>query len=205
MQLHKAEPTLVPNVNVFVCCYDNGRLVQRKEVHNVITDTGQEWVMNRLAASSLAIDPPLPMTTALPKYIGVGVGGVLQPDNTFANTQVEVASVEWVEDPIPLANGDFMKQVEANAGGTRHRPNRFTNRYIAKFLETDLAFIGQTTGISGVQVDTVVEVSEAGLYLSTADLGYTPGTANDMICYATFDPISVRPGRVVEFTWEFRI
>lgn len=204
----RLEDSLLDKFNFRLRVYEaDGRLHSEQEVHNVLTDTGRRWLLRALAGANLSVDPPTPLDTAKPKYMGFGVGGILQTDPQFANTQVEQSAVQWVEDPVPFVNPgtpQYLKQIESISDGSRHFPTDFILRHICKVLETEITFTGATTGVSGVVVNTQVPVSEAGLYLSTADPNYTPGTANEMICYANFDPVDFRPGLVGEAVWEFR-
>ena len=204
----KTEDSLLDRFNFRLRTYDpRGLLVDEKTVHNVLTNAGRSWLLRALAASSFDVDPPTPLETAKPKYMGFGVGGILQTDAQFANTQVEQSEVQWLEDPVPFSDSGtpvYLKQIEAINSGSRHFPTDYVLRHICKILETEVTFVGATAAISGVVVDTQVPVSEAGLYLSTADPQYTPGSANDLIAYANFDPIPFRPGLVGEAVWEFR-
>lgn len=192
--------------NVRLRQYEDDKLVDERTVHNVLTDTGRAWTLRRLCASSFVPVPPTPLDTALPQYMGFGVGGILQTDTRFDRTQVELSTVTALEDPVVFSTGPdvYLKAVEGSSETDRHFPTAYTHRYICKILETEIAFAGATSG-KGVVMNTAVDLSECGLYLSTANVAAAVGDANGLIAYAAFSPWPVRPGRVIEVIWEFRI
>jgi len=160
------------------------------------------------------VDPPLPHVTTRIKYIGLGCGGALQTDANLPHAQTELVTVVALEDPVPYSeNGavkTYLKQVDNQlVNSSVYFPGTFRTRFIVDVAETELSFDGNVTAKTGHVVGTSVPVSEAGLYLSSAEPTYGNGGAdptgpNDLVCYNIFEPIIVTPNVVLRLEWELR-
>lgn len=210
-----------PRVNVKVLVIENGRVVAQRRTHNVMTNSGRNWLMQLLGSSDYAQSPPTAHTTAKLKYVGFGCGGVLQSDPAaqgFLNKQAEIASVVALEDPVPLSVAGtvktFLGTLNDQRSGTIHFPGIGRTVFIRNVLETEISFAGNVTKGSNVVVGTEVPISEAGLYLSTATptydsanpgLGGDPVAANSLAAYNLFDPVVVTPSVSLRIEWEIRV
>lgn len=199
-----------------------GDIVDERKTHNVLINVGRKWLRNVVGASAYpaGVDP-LPITgfggpsgAARTKYIGLGVGGALQT-GAFLNTQTEVVTVSQMEDPVLIlpdaisGDGDkWLKQV-APQNVVEAFPTDFSISFVASFLETEVSFtpgqmaLGSSTMIMGPSVP----ISEAGLFVSTADEDVDPLTAPNnvsMIAYNIFEPITKTPNFVLRVAWTLR-
>lgn len=200
---------LNPRVNVRVSRYErqsDGSLVfaEQRETHNVMTTAGRAWLATRLGASAYG-DPPTPVETAVIRYVGFGVGGYLQTNagsTLYRHSQYELASVVALEDAVPISPGVYLKQVDPqDKSSTVNFPGVGRALFVCNVAETEISFVGATSYASLQPVGQAVAISEAGLYLSDANVG---AATNVPICYDTFDPITVTPNAVIRIEWEIR-
>lgn len=208
------------NMNVSIELIDReGRVVDQRTSHNVLTNTGREWLA-RLVGASAFTDPsaPTPHTPHRVMYMGFGCGGVLQTGTDFARSQSALVGVTALEDPVPfrpvdpadvanLANTSFyyLKRVDAQTVADTYFPAPFRTRFITTIAETEISFTASRAFRSQTLVGTEVMISEAGLYLSSADPALTdPTQQNSLIAYDVFDPMPVTPLVSMRTRWEFR-
>src|SRR5215204_2983307 len=62
--------------NVFITARERGKVIARREGHNVWTDPGRDYL--RRVTSLSAQDPDVPVVDTRPKYLQFGVGGKTQ-------------------------------------------------------------------------------------------------------------------------------
>jgi hypothetical protein len=207
-------------VNVYITARERGKLRRdlSRTSHNVFVNGGRAWLARQVGASDYSADPPTAHSTAKIKYMGLGCGGALQTDNSFANTQTEVVTVDALQDPVPVSrSGDlrtYLKQVHNQQINTTYFPDNYRTRFICELIEGEVSFAGNETRVSGTTVGTSVPVSEIGLYLSDAKTGYSqptpqpgeadPAAANNLVAYNIFDPIPITPNVVLRIEWELR-
>ena len=211
---------LEPTINVAIGVYEDGKLVDQRFGHNVFTNTGRNWLTRVVGSDDYAQEPPSPHNIDKIKYIGFGCGGALQPDDSFASGQTELITVTAIQDPIPvgLDAGQrlYLKQVDNQSNTSIYFPGNFRTRFVIDIAEDELSFPGNVTRISNVIVGTSVPITEAGLYLSSANPRFTheanppftseadPAAPNYMVAYNVFDPIHVTPNVVLRVEWELR-
>jgi hypothetical protein len=229
--MHKVlEDTLPVQVNVRVWTEDKfGNVVDERTSHNVLTNIGRKWFRNLCGAAFYpASGSPTPVTTGLGDgqisgadrigYMGVGVGGALASSVPagLLNTQTETVDVTALEDPVKVlpasitgTNDLWLKQVEPQ-DSDNYYVDDFTMRFICSFIETDISFAGQVADRGGpdIALNTSVPVSEAGLYLTSADPEASPLDSSNataqLAAYNIFAPITVTPNFVLRVLWEFR-
>lgn len=211
---------LEPSVNVAISVYKDGELVDRRISHNVFTNTGRTWLSRLVGAADYSQDPATPHNTDKIAYMGFGCGGALQSNNSFATGQTELVTVKALQDPVPVSkDGDqrlYLKGVDNQANSSVYFPGDFRTRFVVDIAESELSFAGNFTRISNIEVGTSVPISEAGLYLSSANPRFTheadpadpteadPADANMLVAYNIFDPIHVTPNVVLRVEWELR-
>ena len=193
-------------------------LIDKRLSHNVVTNTGRAWLTQLVGSGDYSQTPPLPHTTDKIGYIGFGCGGALQTNEQFAIGQSELVTVTSLQDPVPIqdlqAGGKlYLKQVSSQAQSSIFFPGDFRTRFIADLAEGELSYQGSVTRVSGQAVNTSVPITEAGLYLTSANpvfdagansTGADPAGPNSMIAYNVFDPIFVTPNVVLRVEWELR-
>lgn len=211
---------LEPTINVAIGVYENGKLIDQRLSHNVVTNTGRNWLTLLVGSDDYSTDPPSPHTTSKIGYMGFGCGGALQSNTLFATGQTELVTVTSLQDPVPLqiVGGQrfYLKQVDNQANNSIYFPGDFRTRFIVDVAEAELSFAGNITRVSNVPVGTSVPISEAGLYLTDANATFTheavppisgeadPAQPNYLVAYNIFDPISVTPNVVLRVEWELR-
>lgn len=216
-----ADLNLAVNVNILVYERRDGvlHLVDRRDTHNVLTNTGRAWLMQRLGSSDYGNPTPPSHTSAVIAKIGLGVGGALQDNPAFLHTQVEIPSVIALEDPVAFydvgATTKAYLRTVANQSTVSTDDFPAFNRtvFTLDVLESEISYAGATSFASNVTLNTLVPVSELGLYLSTAVSEYdstdnppagVPTEANDLVCYNIFAPIPVTPNTMLRIQWELR-
>lgn len=211
---------LEPSVNVAISVYEDGKLIDQRISHNVFTNTGRTWLSRIIGSSDYAQDPPTPHNTDKIAYIGFGCGGALQTNTDFATGQTELVTVNALQDPVPVSiDGDqrlYLKQVDNQTNSSVYFPGDFRTRFIVDIAESELSFTGNITRVSNMAVGTSVPISEAGLYLSSANPRFTheadpanpleadPAEPNRLVAYNIFDPIHVTPNVILRVEWEVR-
>jgi hypothetical protein len=213
---------LEPTINIAIAAFDKktGKLIDQRLGHNVFTNTGRNWLSRVVGSDDYSMDPPNPHNTDKIMFMGFGCGGALQGDNNFATGQTELVTVTSIQDPIPISN-DFnqrlyLKQVDDQSNNSIYFPGDFRTRFIIDIAEDELSFPGNITRVSNVTVGTSVPISEAGLYLSSANPRFTheanppllgesdPAAPNYLVAYNIFDPIHITPNVVLRVEWELR-
>lgn len=208
-----------PISNVHIDIFENGKLIDTRDSHNVLTNTGRKWLRNLCRAVSFSsadsheqgwLSAADVSTAERPRFIGLGVGGILTSDSsTFYGTQEELTTVYTVEDHIQITSSPtWLKEIEPSPdSNTEALPDDYTLRFIANILESEVSFFNNETR-SGETVGPTVRVSEAGLYLSgatpTEDLSPTSNNATRCIAYNTFEPVPFNPKISIRLEWDFR-
>ena len=203
-----------------ISVYKDGKLVDQRVSHNVFTNTGRTWLSRLVGSSDYTQSPPSPHSTDKIMYIGFGCGGALQSNTDYATGQAELVTVTSLQDPVPIAiDGDqrlYLKQVDNQANSSVYFPGDFRTRFVVDIAESELSFTGNITRVSNKAVGTSVPITEAGLYLSSANPRFThnasPGSSleadpagpNKLVAYNTFDPIHVTPNVILRVEWELR-
>lgn len=196
--------------NVRVSLLDlRGNLLDKRESHNVLTNNGAAWLAQLVSSASYATDPPTPNTAARVKYIGLGCGGILQTGAGFFASQSALVTVVGLEDPVAYtgvgAGATFLKTADAQAQNPIYFPTSRRVRFIVDVLETEMSYVGNKAYKSQVGVETVVPISEAGLYLSSANTtGQDPTLENALVAYDVFSPMPVTPNNRIRVEWELR-
>jgi len=200
--------------NVRISVIRDGDVIDRRESHNVLTNTGRAWLARLVGASAYPNGDPTPHTAAKIKFIGLGCGGSLQTQAGFIKQQSATVTVSNLEDPVPfkpdqLGKNFYLKQVIPQATNTTFFPSDFRTKFMVEVAETEISYEGSTTAGSLVSVGTNVPISEAGLYLSTATDGGRVLPANaksigEMVCYDVFSPVFITPNVMVRIEWELR-
>ena len=199
-----------PEVNVYLTFRREGRIVARRESHNVFLNAGRAWITQRCGSSDFALGTP--HTLEVIRYVGFGCGGALQSDPQFANSQAEIVTVEALEDPISFSEAlgvkTYLKSCDDQLpGDTTYFPGNGRIVFVCGVAETEISYAAATTAASNVNVGTSVPVSEIGLYLSSAlptDAGAAPTGPNNMVAYNIFDPVFVTPDVSIQARWELR-
>ncbi len=197
----------------------DGEVVDRRDSHNVFIDTGRKWLRQLVGVysySGIAHGGDINMTgddgpdgdsvavggkTYRPRYIGLGVGGVLQsitPPGKGA--QIEEGPIVTLESPVLVYDDVWLQQVlpQDDISDEEIYPTDYSIRFRAVYDLTEVSFANQV-----MDLGTDVPISEIGLFTSEADRGIPPD-GDGLIAYNIFKPISKSPNFVLEIAWELR-
>lgn len=198
--------------NVRITVRRDDRVLDVRESHNVLTNTGRRWLAQLVGSSNYANPNNLPAhNTEKIMYMGLGCGGALQTDVRFSRFQSALVTVTALEDQVKFNqdNGLFyLKKVNNQVLGNTYfpgYPNGSITKFVMELAESNLAFQGNTAYRSNTAVNTQVPISEAGLYLSGAQTQpQVPSVDNRLVCYDVFSPIIVTPNVTLKIEWELR-
>jgi hypothetical protein len=202
--LHRSEDMGPREANFYALLRERGKIVpgSRREVHNVFTNEGRDW-MSKLVAWHSFGDPDDPVTNRRVRWMGVGTG----------TTQTEDVSVDSLETPALVAGSDYLAIVQAS-----EFPEANTVRFVKEFGPTEIS----------TESNPSVPMTEAGLfvdvYKATRPSDPTPGIGgyedspyagllttlnpalgtNAPVAYARFEPITKTSDFVFEVRWDFK-
>lgn len=194
--------------NVFITARERGKIVTRREGHNIFVDYGREWLTRLISYRSFS--PDVVETDARIRYMGFGIGGTRQlapafadtapltdyvPVGSFAQTDTD-PTVSRIERPVRVSGGsgppvssDFwMGQVQAPV--VHDTPTSATFR---RLFVTDEVSYGPYSS---------VPLSEVGLFVSDAVPNFRN---NNVVAYDTFDTLSKTLAFELEVVWTLRI
>lgn len=194
--------------NVFLTVRERGKLVGRREGHNIWLDTGREYLAKLLSLSSF--DPDVPVRSDHIKYMGLGIGGTRQLALTKANTApiappYSGTNVQTDADPLVTA----VERPVRISGSASNYPGLAGDRWLGLVQappnftipnEVTYSRIFTEQEVSYASFDSV-PLSEIGLFTSLADPENYQNTA---VAYDTFDTISKTAAIAIEVVWTLR-
>lgn len=201
--------------NLEILGFDRGkRRVLHQRTHNIVTNTGRQFIAENLAAASFTGGGFARTQDTVVRYVGVGIGGNRQNQpaamqtplaDSFpggyggTNLQTDIdPTVARLERPVRATADTWLKQVAAPA----ELPNATSVTWVAQFDAPDINVTPYVT----------VPISEIGLFSSGANpalpngaAGAYPGGAGFMLAYDTFTalPKTGYWSLVVRWTWKF--
>lgn len=194
--------------NLELVTRERGKLVDRREVHNIFLDLGREWLAQLVSYQGLS--PDVTFRDDRVRYMGFGVGGNRQLALTQANSPPITppyvgANVQTDTDPLTTT----MERPVRILGSTTAYPGIAGDQWIGAIgsadplsIPTQVTFrrlFGQAEISYGPYVS--VPISEVGLFTSAADPN---NHQNTMIAYDTFDTISKTTAFELEVIWTIR-
>ena len=195
--------------NLIITARENGKIVARREGHNIWLDLGREFIVQLISFQSF--DPDVPVRNDRIKFMGVGIGGTRQlaldaansppisPPYTGNNTQTDTSPVSTViERPVRIS------------GSSSAYPGISGDQWVGKIQAPPDLSAG--TEVVYRRVFTKLEVSyspflsvplsEVGLLTSAAD---PENYQNSLVAYDTFDTLSKTAAVSIEFVWTIRL
>jgi len=187
---------------------ERGKIVARREGHNIFVDLGREWLAELISYASYS--PDAPFRDDRVKYMGVGIGGTkqkakavadappitppysgtnLQEDTDFTLTTIErPIRIAGSESAYPGIAGDTWIGIIATADPDTV-PTQVTFTRIFTQLEVNYgSFIS-------------VPLSEIGLFTSAAD---PENYKNTFVAYDTFDTLFKTNALDLEVQWTLK-
>lgn len=192
--------------------YPDGRVAEHHRSHNIITNTGKQFMAQVITASSFA--PLARHNNEVVQYMGFGIGGsrqsnsdALNPSSAISleypgtNVQTDIdVTVDKLERPVKVTSAPLWMKEIAVPGTFPSLPITST-QFISTFEQAEINFGGFST----------VPISEIALFKSGADpslpngtLGLYPGTGGEVIAYDTFSPIEKSGLFAIQVRWEWR-
>jgi hypothetical protein len=204
----RLKETIEVRQNLKLYLRERGKIVSRREGHNIFLDLGREWLAQLISFQSLG--PDVAFRDDRIKYMGFGIGGNRQlqlsqanaapisPPYVGTNAQTDTdESLTVLERPVrvggsstayPGLAGDMWLGAIGSADPLTI-PTQTTFRRL--FTQTEISY-GPFSS---------VPLSEVGLFTSAAD---PENYQNTMIAYDTFDTISKTAAFELEVIWTIR-
>jgi hypothetical protein len=197
--------------NLHLVARERGKIVARRDGHNIFCNTGREWLAKLVCYASMS--PLTPERNDRVRYMGLGIGGTRQLALTTANAAPLLTAypgdnlqtdtdptITVVERPVRVSGGSspgpvgaygdvWLGQIQADTNTAHPTPTSTTFKRV--FLSTEVSYFPFNT----------VPLSEIGLFTAAADplLGQ-----NVLIAYDTFDTLSKTVAIDLEVTWTLR-
>lgn len=176
--------------NVSITLRERGKLVTRRDGHNVWTTTGREY-----DCMLKAYNPGngLPYRSDRIDYIGVGVGA-----------QIESTEVVRLISPVSLDGNRFLVQLDRNRI-IFPLPVKTTVRFTRVYLENELSWNGNTVDITEAGLFTDGDPAQdylQGSRMAVIDIIHADFQAP--VAYHSFDPIPKTADTELEIAWELR-
>lgn len=205
MRLHS---TVDVAQNLKLTMRERGKIVAKREGHNIFLDLGREWLSQLVSYASLS--PDVTFRDDRVRYMGFGIGGNRQlqlasansppisPPYVGTNVQTDTdVTLTVIERPVRVAGsisaypglaGDQWLGVVGSADPLSI-PTQVTFRRL--FTQSEISY--------GPFIS--VPISEIGLFTSAAD---PENYQNTMIAYDTFDSLSKTSAFELEVVWTIR-
>ena len=194
--------------NLHIIARERGKIVARRDGHNIFLDLGREWLAGLISFASFS--PATPERDDRVRFMGLGIGGSRQLALTVANspphsvshpgtnTQTDTdPTVTALERPVRLSGSEtaypgladdvWLGQVQAPVV----HPLPSQAQFIRLFTQTEVSFGSFLT----------TPLSEIGLFTDAADPLVFNNTA---VAYDTFDTISKTGAIELEVRWTIR-
>ncbi len=194
--------------NLHIIARERGKIVERRDGHNIWLNLGREYLARLIAYQSLG--PDTPEEDQRVKYMGFGIGGTRQlapatannppisPPYVGNNNQTDTdPTLTTIERPVRVSGsssaypgiaGDlWLGTVQAPAVHTLPTETTFSR----VFTLTEISYPPFLS----------VPLSEVGLFLSGAD---PENYQNTMIAYDTFDTLSKTTSFELEVQWTIK-
>ena len=212
--------------NVFIHHYKLGRLIETREAHNVLVDSGRTWLSKLVALQTLDDgNPPGDtfQTDARYRYFGVGIGGITADASAF--DPIPLAAYPPGDDPSGSTGDDYQKEDPTGPPiSTLERPIRRSgtqNPYSSApgtdvWLYPDVSiyyrdnqsltvdvYVDATGGEIIYGTFTEMPISEAALL--NDDVGVDINTPySPIVSYVNFPAVILTTASVVHFSWTVR-
>jgi hypothetical protein len=203
--------------NLHLIARERGKIVARRDGHNIFVDLGRGWLSQLIAYQSYA--PDVAQRDDRVRYMGFGIGGVRQLQLTTANS----SPIGGPGDPYAASSAtgigannqtDLNRAVTALerpvrvSGGSTSYPGVSGDKWLGAIQAPAQHASGVSTTFARLFLQTEVSylpfasvpLSEVGLFTSAADSGFY---LNTLIAYDTFDTLSKTTAISLEVSWTF--
>ena len=196
--------------NLKIIARERGKIVERREGHNIFLNLGREWLARLISYTSFS--PLTPEDDNRIRYMGFGIGGSRQLAPGTANVSPLVdgypgtngqtdtdPTVTTLERPVRISGssvtypglaGDiWLGQVQPVTSASHGTAWEVT--FVRLFTQEELSYLPYLT----------VPLSEIMLFTNAADPGYYLGTG---MAYDTFDTLSKTVAFELQVEWTIR-
>ena len=201
------QETVEVKSNLRLVMRERGKLVQKREGHNIFLNTGREWLAQLIAYATFT-----PLTTIRDdrvRYMGLGIGG---------NRQLQLATLSA---PVVTAYPGTNVQTDTNpnvtqlerpvriAGGSLPYPGAVGDQWLGQVGAPPVLSGTPPTNVTFSRLFTDTEISYAPfLSVPLSEIGLFTGAANPLgvpfgtpIAYDTFDSLSKTTAFSLEVNW----
>jgi len=202
--------TIEVKQNLIITVRERGKIVDRREGHNIWVNLGREYLAKLISYSLMS--PLTPETDYRIRYMGVGIGGNRQL--TLATANAAPLGVSYSGTNAQTDSDATVTQLERPvriSGGAAGYPGIGTDVWVGQVaapavhpLATQTKFIRTfTSGEVNYGTFLSVPLSEIGLFTNEA---FTPGVPRPtgLVAYDTFDTISKTAAFELEIDWTIR-
>jgi len=216
--------------NVHLILRERGKIVDRRESHNVVVDYGRVWLTRFISANLLGW--PLDPRSIL--YMGLGIGGYeqtmqaliaappLNPAYVPGYDPNATTGFEYRDDcPIKPPITTLEMPVRLTGSSNPYWGALPTDEWLASmdpatpyngiithptpYSTSYRAFFDGTAGHIVYPPFTMMPLSEAGLYLNSKTFPNTSNPYNNLVvAYVGFPPIVITPVHELEVSWHVR-
>lgn len=205
----RIKDTIEVRSNLKITARERGKIVARREGHNIWLDLGREYIAQLIAFQSFG--PDTPVRNDRIKYMGVGIGGTAQlalptanstpisPPYTGTNLQDDVTPiVTTIERPVRIS------------GSTSAYPGLAGDQWVGQIQAPPDLSVGGDVTFRRVFTETevsygpflIVPISEVMLFTSAAD---PENYQNTGVAYDTIATLAKTSATAIEFEWTIRI
>jgi hypothetical protein len=209
--------TIEVKSNMKLTARERGKIVARREGHNIFLNVGREWLSKLCSYAvlpSVGVAPTHPDNAAeyhRIRYIGFGIGGNRQiaPASLFTNPPLDAFSATFtqgdddltvyrLETPVPITTTVGAPPYDQQWLGQVVAPPTYPNvghvRYSRLFTELELTFGSYA----------LMPLSEIGLFTNAHRYDEEPTTSGSMVAYDTFNTLSKTNAIAIEIEWTLR-
>jgi hypothetical protein len=194
--------------NLFITARERGKIVARREGHNIWLDTGKEFIAQLIGLQSL--NPDVAIRNDRIKYMGVGIGGTAQKQLTAANAapiSPPYTGNNAQTDANPLVT--TLERPVRISGSTGNYPGLSGDAWVGTVQAPPTVVGSQITFRRVFTQEEVsygpflsVPLSEVMLFTSNA---VVDNYQNVGMAYDTFDTISKTAAINLEVVWHIRV
>lgn len=207
----RLKATVEVESNLTLIARERGKLVTRRDVHNIWLNFGGEWLAKRIAYSSFS--PLTEEDNFAIRYMGLGIGGSAQ--TALGTVNSAPLSVSYAGTNLQTDTDPTILRLERPvriSGGTTAYPGAGGDVWLAQVQappehptpsQTTFRRLFTTAEISYGSF-LVVPVSEIGLFLHSSSGSYINTYNNQPVAYDTFEGIPLTTATDLEVAWTIR-
>lgn len=203
--------------NLHLVARERGKIVARRDGHNIFVDLGRGWLSQLIAFASY--NPDVYQRDDRVRYMGLGIGGTRQLALTTANSApIGGPGDAYEANSATGIGGNAQTDLDRTvttlerpvrvSGGVTNYPGVSSDQWLGLIQAPVQHPSGTSTLFSRVFLSTEVSympyasvpLSEVGLFTSNANPNFY---LNTLIAYDTFDTLSKTSSISIEVDWTF--